>query len=93
MRKLIFTFVALMTWFVGQAQHSSVDNLNKYKGPQFAVGVKSVGNDDVQTKTGPAEKNARNKPWARENKPSGDVKKERIYGPKGKFLMNKPRKN
>lgn len=89
MKKWIFSVLTLMLAFTMNAQMNSVQKLNKSKAPNFAITATAPAVGESNQITGPAEKNVRNKPWLKENKPSGVFQKKRIYGPKGKFLMNR----
>lgn len=89
MRKLFLSIVTVFVVISCTAQTSSLKNLNKSKAPNFALEQNAPDAKESTIATGPVEKNIRNKPWTRENKPVSTVTKKRILGPKGKYLMNR----
>lgn len=86
---VIFSFISIAVW----SQNDQVKKLRNSKGPIFHKVKQGPSLPSESHKTGPLEKNLRLQPWLNEGPAVQTPPERKIFGPKGKFLQNIPRKS
>lgn len=92
MKKVILLVLCFIS-FAGWSQNDQVMKLRKSKGPTFHKTIRLSSPPKNTTVTGPLEKNNRLKPWLKGSKAVPTASAPKIFGPKGKFLQNRTKRN